>query len=268
MGIVEAKVKPQRLKDKRPAYFKYWWQYAEKRSQLYGCIRSLDQVLATSQVSKHRAFVFLPTVFVFDQRLIIIGMSSWPAFSMLQCRSQELWARFFGSSLEDRPTYTPSDCFETFPFPDSWDRNTSLAETGRAYYDFRAALMAKNNEGLTVTYNRFHDPDECDAEILKLRDLHDVMDLSVLDAYGWTDLRPTCNFYLDYEEEDTEDDAKLKKGKKPWRYRWPDEIRDEVLARLLALNRQRAQEEALTSSCEGGGARPAQIGARRGLREG
>ena len=72
---------------------------------------------------------------------------------------------------------------------------------GQEYYEFRAALMVKNNEGLTKTYNRFHDPNETSTEIKKLRDLHAAMDRAVLDAYGWTDLQPTCEFLLDYEEE-------------------------------------------------------------------
>ena len=67
--------------------------------------------------------------------------------------------------------------------------------------------MVRNNEGLTKTYNRFHDPDERDPDILKLRDLHAAMDRAVLDAYGWTDIQPRCEFILDYEDED-EDDAR------------------------------------------------------------
>jgi hypothetical protein len=99
--------------------------------------------------------------------------------------------------------------------------------------------MASNDEGLTTTYNRFHNPDEHDAGILRLRALHDATDSAVLEAYGWSDLRPTCDFFLDYEEEDTQDDeGKPNKKKRPWRLRWPDESRDEVLARLLALNRE------------------------------
>jgi len=115
-------------------------------------------------------------------------------------------------------------------------------EIGREYHDFRANLMIRNNEGLTKTYNRFHDPDEHNPYILKLRELHDVMDRAVLDAYGWTDLKPTCEFILDYEEEESEDGASRKR-KKPWRYRWPDDFRDEVLARLLTLNQERAAQE-------------------------
>ena len=70
------------------------------------------------------------------------------------------------------------------------------------------------------------------------------MDRAVLDAYGWTELAPACAFLLDYEEEDEQDDPnRARQKKKPWRYRWPDEIRDEVLARLLALNAERAAAE-------------------------
>jgi hypothetical protein len=74
------------------------------------------------------------------------------------------------------------------------------------------------------------------------------MDRAVLNAYGWTDLAQTatCEFLLDYEEEDEGDNGTTSKKKKPWRYRWPDEFRDEVLARLLDLNKQRAEEEALS----------------------
>ena len=63
------------------------------------------------------------------------------------------------------------------------------------------------------------------------------MDCAVLAAYGWSDIIPTCDFFLDYEV--TEDEVK------PYRYRWPDEFRDEVLSRLLELNSLRAEGERL-----------------------
>jgi hypothetical protein len=116
---------------------------------------------------------------------------------------------------------------------------------GKEYYEFRAALMVRSNEGLTKTYNRFHDPNERSPDILKLRELHAAMDRAVLDAYGWTDLKPTCAFLLDYEEEEDEEESGARRRKKPWRYRWPDDFRDEVLARLLELNKQRAEQEQL-----------------------
>ena len=80
------------------------------------------------------------------------------------------------------------------------------------------------------------------------------MDRAVFNAYGWTDLQPHCEFILDYEEEDpltldlspTKDEGRQKK--KPYRYRWPEDIHDEVLARLLALNTRRAEKEQLAGS--------------------
>jgi hypothetical protein len=130
--------------------------------------------------------------------------------------------------MKDDLRYTPSDCFETFPFPEHFETNERLETVGKGYYDFRAQLMVANNEGLTKTYNRFHDPNERSPDILKLRELHGAMDRAVLDAYGWTDLMPTCEFLLDYEEDEDEDDSSSRR-KKPWRYRWPDDFRDEVL---------------------------------------
>ena len=67
------------------------------------------------------------------------------------------------------------------------------------------------------------------------------MDRAVLDVYGWSDIPTDCEFLLDFEIDEEEWGNK----KKPYRYRWPDEIRNEVLARLMALNAERAQEERL-----------------------
>jgi hypothetical protein len=146
--------------------------------------------------------------------------------------------------MKDDAVYTPSDCFETFPFPENWETHPALEAVGKEYYEFRASLMVRNNEGLTKTYNRFHDPEEDSPDIGKLRELHAAMDCTVLDAYGWTDIPITCEFLLDYDV----DEAEWGNRKKPWRYRWPDEVRDEVLARLLELNAERARQEALAGS--------------------
>ncbi len=137
--------------------------------------------------------------------------------------------------------YTPSTCFQTFPFPEAWEENSALESAGKTYYDFRADLMIRNNEGLTKTYNRFHNPEERSPDILRLRDLHAAMDRAVLDAYGWTDIPTDCEFLLDYEI----DEETWGKKKKPYRYRWPEDVHDEVLARLLDLNQKRYQEEVL-----------------------
>jgi len=110
--------------------------------------------------------------------------------------------------------------------------------------------MIETDLGLTKTYNRFHDPDEDAPQILELRELHAAMDRAVLDAYGWSDITTDCEFLLDYEDEADEAPAtgRGRTKKKPWRYRWPDDVRDEVLARLLELNTQRANAEAAAGS--------------------
>ena len=240
LAIVEERVKPERMKVKRDAHRLRWWHYGDKRPALYDAIAGLERVLVISQVTQHVAFVFLPAGMVYSHRLYIISDSRSSAFAVLQSRSHEIWARFFGSSLEDRFMYAVADCFETFPFPDSWETDPNLEAAGQACYEFRASLMVRTDKGMTQTYNRFHDPYENDPEIVKLRELHAAMDRAVLDAYGWTDIPTDCEFVLDYEI----DEATWGNRKKPYRYRWPDHVRDEVLARLLELNTQRAAEEA------------------------
>jgi hypothetical protein len=142
--------------------------------------------------------------------------------------------------MKDDIRYTPTDCFETFPVPVDYEINEALAETGRDYHEFRAAMMVRNNEGLTQTYNRFHRPDEQSAEIVQLRSLHDAMDRAVLDAYRWNDLQPVCEFFPEFDDEEEEEEPRKGRAKQPkYRYRWPDEIHDEILARLLILNRKR-----------------------------
>ena len=110
--------------------------------------------------------------------------------------------------MKDDLRYTPSDCFETFPFPPNFEIDPALEAAGKAYYEFRADLMVRNNEGLTKTYNRFHDPEERSPDILKLRELHAAMDKAVLEAYGWHDLAEsaTCEFLLDYEEDEDDEE--------------------------------------------------------------
>lgn len=236
LDIVQCKVKPERLKQKDEKAKQKWWKFTRPRSELYITIKSLVRVLATNaQASKHLTFAFLSPRAVFANSLNIFPLETFSSFCTIQTRVHEIWARFFSSSMKDDLRYNPTDCFETFPFPENWQKAPALEATGKNYYKFRADLMVQNDEGLTTTYNRFHDPDETHPDILKLRELHAAMDRAVLDAYGWNDISTDCEFIADYEVEE---------GKKiPWRYRWPEEVHDEVLARLLELNQKRYEEE-------------------------
>jgi PAS domain-containing protein len=300
MGIVERKVKPGRLAQNREIRARYWWRFGETCPALYAQIDGYEWVLATSRVTNYLLFSLLPSGRVFAETTVVFPLDKFGHLMAMQSRAHEQWALFLSSSLEERLRYGPSDCFETFPFPyalldspvfgsthaaplnsNSIDPNyaatrQSLESIGERYHQFRAELMVANNEGLTSTYNRFHDPAESSPELQELRKLHGEMDQAVLEAYGWSDVDISCGFGLDYL--DTEDDAKLpdelqdridsgelffwdagdaldfqgqlrvtgavKSSRKlPWRYRWPEAVRDEVLARLLALNAERYEEE-------------------------
>ena len=190
-------------------------------------------------VSKYLQFAFVPGGVVIAGPSNAFAINDFKTLATIQSRPHELWTRFHASSLEDRLRYTPSTCFETFPFPTDFEINDSLERAGRAYYDFRAALMVKNDEGLTNTYNYFHDRENREPDIVRLRELHTAMDRAVLAAYGWHDIKTDCDFFPDYTAEDEEGNE----VEKSIRYRWPDEVRDEVLARLLALNAERHAEE-------------------------
>ncbi len=243
MAIVEAKVKPSRLAQKRERRAEFWWQFGEVSPGLRKATATLRRMLVHPFTSTYLAFAFVPFGTVVASPHVVFALESNANFGVLQSRIHEVWARLTSSTFKDDLRYAASDCFATFPFPAEGSCE-KLESAGGAYYQYRADLLVQRDEGLTALYHRFHDPDESDPDIVQLRDLHAAMDRAVLDAYGWTDIQPTCEFLLDYEEEDDDESATKRRKKKPWRYRWPDEIRDEVLARLLDLNAQRAKEQA------------------------
>jgi hypothetical protein len=242
--VLERRVKSERAQCKRERLRKLWWQFGEVRPGLREATVGRVRLLMHPFTSKYLAFSFVPAdVYIASPHYAIV-LESFASFAALQSQVHEVWARFFASSLEDRLRYTASDCFETFPFPQNWETQSGLETAGTRYYEFRAALMLRNDEGLTKTYNRFHNPDERGPGILTLRDHHAAMDRAVLDAYGWRDIPTECEFLLDYEIDEDEWGDK----QKPWRYRWPDHVQDEVLARLLKLNAERAREDVLAGA--------------------
>ena len=234
--IVRRLVKPERDVQKRDALRIRWWQYAEKRPGLYSAIMPLERVLVTTRVSQFLAIAQIDSGQVYSEQLIPLAFASMAAFSAVQSRCHELWTRFFASTLEERLRYVPSDCFRTFPFPLDFETNSRLEAAGDAYHAFRAQLMIDRNEGLTKTSNRFHARSENSANIVRLRALYAEMDTAVLRAYGWDDLADRAAPEFIEQEAD--------EGKTPkTRLDWPAEFKDEILARLLALNAERAAAE-------------------------
>jgi hypothetical protein len=240
VSLVENSVKPERMKLKDNAdgrkYKQFWWKYGRRTGGLDQASHSLSRLIVIPRVSPHLSVAILPKGPVYSESCILVAFESCDNFALLQSRPHEIWTRFFASTLEDRLRYTPSDCFETFPFPSGFEVNSALEATGQAYHDHRAQLMIERNEGLTKTYNRFHDARDTSADIVKLRQLHSDMDHAVLRAYGWDDLIPhAVPVFLD---ESSEAEFTYQ-----GRYFWPADVRDEVLARLLKLNAERAAEE-------------------------
>jgi hypothetical protein len=239
MDIVEAKVRPERAKLTKNAIglkrAKYWWHYGSSAKQLYAAIAGMERVLVHAFTSKYLQFAYVPSSVIVAGPHSVFAIDDFGAVAVMQSSVHDCWVRFTSSTLEDRLGYKISDSFETFPFP----ATEVLQPIGRELMKYRADLLVRNAEGLTDTYNRFHDRDNRDPAIVHLRELHTAMDRAVLDAYGWRDIRTDCEFFADYTEED-EDGNEIEKS---IRYRWPDEVRDEVLARLLALNTERHAEE-------------------------
>jgi hypothetical protein len=99
---------------------------------------------------------------------------------------------------------------------------------GERYYNHRQSVMTARREGLTKTYNRFHNSQEPAPDIAELRRLHVEMDRAVADAYGWTDLK------LDHDFHET---------KQGVRFTVSEAARRAVLQRLLELNHERYAEE-------------------------
>jgi N-6 DNA Methylase len=247
LEIVERLVKPERLKQKDKGGKDLWWRFLRRRDRLYKTIAPLQKVQAILFTAHFHSVSSLTTDVVFANSLNLFAYEGLGAFALLGCRAHETWARFFGSTMEERLRYTPSDCFRTFPFPVSHETDLDLEAAGQNYYVHRAGLMVLRNEGLTKTYNRFHDRQDRGPDIQRLRELHSEMDRAVLLAYArgetdgakaaiWRDLaKRAMPEFIDQEA----DEGKTAKT----RLDWPQAFKDEVLGRLLDLNAERAAAE-------------------------
>lgn len=255
--IIREKVKPVRMKLNPSTQVNqrrrnYWWQFGALAANLYVRINLISHCFVAAATTKYLNFSALQTNYVFTHALYVFSTDRWDLYSIVQSTIHEVWARKYSGSLETRLRYSPTDCFETYAFPESlWQvPNQILATTGEHYHEYRHALMLRFWLGLTDIYNLFHNrdltpaivakvsgkPDEAEsgyAGILELRKLHRELDEAVLAAYTWSDLNLAHDFY---EIETLPENDRV-------RYTISPEARKELLKRLLALNHQRAAEE-------------------------
>jgi len=159
--------------------------------------------------------------------------------SIVRCRNRD-WVRRNASTMRTDIRYTPTDCFETFAFPQA-PAGSARAEAerlGEAYHEHRCQVMLARQLGLTKTYNLFHNPQYADADIARLRELHATMDRSILTCYGWTDPSPGSWQALDPGH------GFHANERGQVRFTVSPAARREVLRRLLALNLEIAAREA------------------------
>jgi hypothetical protein len=258
--LVEARVKPFRDTQKRAANREYWWQYNESRVGLRRRLATLQHCFGAAATTKHLNFSALPVDYVFTHAIKIFTTDRWDLYAVVQSTLHEVWARKYSGALETRLRYSPSKCFETFPFPEGlWQTpNPLIAAIGERYHEHRRCLMLSLWLGLTDIYNLFHASDLAPAKvakvskksakeaalgyegILELRRLHVELDLAIRDAYGWQNLPLEDGFH---EVETLPEDDRV-------RYTISPTARKEVLRRLLALNHARAEAEKGTKSAK------------------
>lgn len=226
---------------------KVWWRHQRPRPEMRAALRPLSRWIATPEVSKHRVFAFLPVEVLPSGSVYAIAREDDTSFGVLHSRIHEVWSLKQGTSLEDRPRYTPSTTLETFPFPAGLTPDIPARDYAS---DARAQRIAACAVGLLEARDRWLNPpewvewvrsaDEAAAGFparpvakpghetaLKKRtltnlynerpawlaNLHDALDKAVADAYGWE---------------------------------WP--LSDgEVLRRLFALNQERSGMEAASA---------------------
>jgi len=300
------------------------FRFARRALDLQQAKSRCREAIARAEVTSTWAFATLEASHIFSNKAVVFCFGNTALlFGILSSRIHEVWAEALGSRQGDGISYSPRYCMENFALPTIALESDSVEQPGSRpstietlslhYQDIRKSKMHENSEGLTDTYNRFHDPFETSSGLLELRRLHSEMDQAVLEAYGWSDVlqvgpcNSPCGFGLDYL--DTDDDAQLPEelqeritgdgvhnsgelffwepdeacafeaqlratgavqGKKklPWHYRWPDDVREDVLARLLALNAERYAEEVALGLHGKTGKKPATNPAIGGKRRG
>lgn len=223
--ILQTRVQPERSTHKTKQLRELWWQFKRPTPDLYRECKSCRRVIVKTQVSSTFAFVFVPSDYIFDQRLIVFPDERASTLAILQSSIHEAWAGRYAATLKEDMSYTPSDCFETFPSPT--DR-ASLEAQGEKYCNQRAKIMLTLGIGLTFLYKFFHHPARTDTEIEILRNIHVKMDQAVAAAYGWQGINLGHGFH---------------ETKQGTRYTISETARRDVLDRLLALNHQRHAEE-------------------------
>ena len=183
---VKENVMPTRVKNKMRWRAENWWLHGYPATTMRQALAPLSRYIGTPKVAKHRAFVWLTADMLASNLVIAIASDDDYIFGVLQSSVHTTWALAVGSQLEDRPTYTPTTCFETFPFPRPTDeQRDAIGAAAEELNDLRegwlnptgtsAAELRKRT--LTSLYNK---------PLTWLTNAHAKLDAAVADAYGWS----------------------------------------------------------------------------------
>ena len=210
-------VYPVRQQNRREAYREYWWRHVEPRQGLWRALDGRSRYIATPCVAKHRVFAWRDVRICPDHKLIVVARDDDTTFGILHSRFHEVWSLRLGSTHVDRPVYTPTTTFETFPFPVGLTPNVAATDYER---DPRAVAIAEAARRLVELRDRWLNPpewvewvdepvpgypkrpvprDEDAAKPLKTRtltnlynsrpqwlaDAHTALDAAVAEAYRW-----------------------------------------------------------------------------------
>ena len=230
---IEQHVQPVRAENRRKAYRERWWVHVEPRPAMRVALAPLSRFIATPALAKHRLFVWLSAPTLPDHALIVVRRDDDYTFGVLHSRAHEWWALRMGTSLEDRPRYTPTTTFETFPFP--WPLDTPASALTAEQRSHRDAIAAAARE-LDAARRRWLNPPEL------VRAEPDVVAslpprLLPVDAAAARELsqRTLTNLYNRRPSWLAQRHASLDAA--VWAsYGWEAGSEEEVLERLLALN--------------------------------
>lgn len=221
-------VKPERDVNPRKPRRENWWVFAENAVAMRKSVAELSHALVISIVSKSVMPVRVDAQQAFTSALGVFGTESYADQAALSSSAHQIWAMTYGSTLDTRVRYTPSDVFETFPLPGSTE---PLGMVGRVLDEERREIMIRRDLGLTKLYNRINDrtlADGGDPDVARLRAVHIELDEVVMEAYGWSDIRLDHGFHAYRQIE---------------RWTMSPAARAEILDRLLEENHKRAAVE-------------------------
>lgn len=128
----------------RQSYRDFWWIFGEPRRELRPALAPLQRFIATVETAKHRVFQFLDSSVLPDNMLVAVGLSDAFHLGVLSSRAHVFWCLQQGGTLEDRPRYSKSRCFDPFPFPDATDAQKQAIRKSAELLDACAITCSKS----------------------------------------------------------------------------------------------------------------------------